>query len=288
MTNPRKNVNWEARSSHTNGLLLKEFVGLTDASLGDIHLSNGGHFENVGVYELIRRRCRFIIASDAGTDAGNASDNMANMLRLIRTDCGVSVDTRGHQTDSLAGNILREFIREWEGRPGMQVLMKALGLTGHEGEFAHDLLERTKELDASSRALWAITFKHSGRDCICGYSALLKYPNANKVELLVYVRGAYRQVGAGTAGLRAAQDYFISQHLQLSHQLEAHYPSSGMNAGERLARAQWIQFFGAHGFRRELPSIETSGLEHGDAQLTRAIMPEAQITMRWQPEASNV
>ena len=33
-----------------------------------VHLSDGGHFENLALYELIRRHCRYIIVSDAGED----------------------------------------------------------------------------------------------------------------------------------------------------------------------------------------------------------------------------
>ena len=57
-----------------------------------VHLSDGGHFENLGVYELVRRRCRYIVCCDAGTDAQASDDNLANMIRLCRTDFGVRID----------------------------------------------------------------------------------------------------------------------------------------------------------------------------------------------------
>ncbi|HEV8062999.1 MAG TPA: hypothetical protein VGP68_24170 [Gemmataceae bacterium] len=71
---------------------MREFLGLTNENSPYVHLSDGGHFENLGVYELIRRRCRFIIVSDAGVDRLASSDNMAAMLQLIRTDLGVRID----------------------------------------------------------------------------------------------------------------------------------------------------------------------------------------------------
>src|SRR5262249_35039541 len=76
-------------------LLLKELFGRTDARGKYVHLSDGGHFENLGVYELIRRRCRYIICCDAGTDRDDASENLANMMRLCRTDFGIrfEIDT---------------------------------------------------------------------------------------------------------------------------------------------------------------------------------------------------
>jgi hypothetical protein len=33
-----------------------------------VYLTDGGHIENLGVYELLRRRCKVIIAVDAEAD----------------------------------------------------------------------------------------------------------------------------------------------------------------------------------------------------------------------------
>src|SRR5439155_24732815 len=48
--------------------LVEETFGLTTDNKKYIHLSDGGHFENLGLYEMVRRRCRFILISDAGRD----------------------------------------------------------------------------------------------------------------------------------------------------------------------------------------------------------------------------
>ena len=50
--------------------LFDEFFGRTNAYSKYVYLSDGGHFDNLGIYELIRRRCRFVIASDAGDWVG--------------------------------------------------------------------------------------------------------------------------------------------------------------------------------------------------------------------------
>ena len=47
-----------------NNVLLKELTANTSTSEDFVLLSDGGHFENMGLYELIRRPCRFIILSD--------------------------------------------------------------------------------------------------------------------------------------------------------------------------------------------------------------------------------
>jgi hypothetical protein len=60
--------------------------------MSDVHLSDGGHFENLALYELIRRRCRYIIVSDCGADPDVAFDDLANALRRIREDFGVEIE----------------------------------------------------------------------------------------------------------------------------------------------------------------------------------------------------
>jgi hypothetical protein len=57
----------------------------------DVHLSDGGHFENLALYELIRRQCRYVIVSDCGADPTVAFDDLGNALRRIREDFGVEV-----------------------------------------------------------------------------------------------------------------------------------------------------------------------------------------------------
>ena len=57
----------------------------------DVHLSDGGHFENLALYELVRRHCRYILLSDCGEDHAVAFDDLGNALRRIREDFGVDI-----------------------------------------------------------------------------------------------------------------------------------------------------------------------------------------------------
>ncbi len=57
-----------------------------------LQLSDGGHFDNMGLYELVRRRCRRIILCDAEADPDFRFTGLANALEKIRTDFGVLVD----------------------------------------------------------------------------------------------------------------------------------------------------------------------------------------------------
>jgi hypothetical protein len=55
------------------------------------YLSDGGHFENTGCYELIRRRVPFIICSDAGQDPQYDFVDLANLVRKARIDFGAEI-----------------------------------------------------------------------------------------------------------------------------------------------------------------------------------------------------
>ncbi|MET0517413.1 MAG: hypothetical protein ABW005_01140, partial [Burkholderiaceae bacterium] len=57
------------------------------------YLSDGGHFENTGIYELLRpqRQVELILASDNGADAGYGFADLANLIRLARIDLGVEI-----------------------------------------------------------------------------------------------------------------------------------------------------------------------------------------------------
>ncbi|HXU81748.1 MAG TPA: hypothetical protein VN914_10155 [Polyangia bacterium] len=56
-----------------------------------VHLSDGGHFENTGLYELVRRHCRYIVLSDCGQDETVVFDDVANAIRKVRQDFGVEI-----------------------------------------------------------------------------------------------------------------------------------------------------------------------------------------------------
>lgn len=72
--------------------LLAELFGLTDDEGSYVYLSDGGHFENLGVYELVKRRCKYIIACDAGADPNYALDDLGSAIRRCREDIGVEID----------------------------------------------------------------------------------------------------------------------------------------------------------------------------------------------------
>jgi hypothetical protein len=71
--------------------LAQEAFGLTTDDKPYVYLSDGGHFENLGLYEMVRRRCRFIVAVDAGCDPGFTFADLGNAVRKIYIDLGIRI-----------------------------------------------------------------------------------------------------------------------------------------------------------------------------------------------------
>lgn len=59
-----------------------------NAKAGYLELSDGGHFENTGLYELARRKLDVIIVLDAGADPKFAMSDLGNAIERIRVDFG--------------------------------------------------------------------------------------------------------------------------------------------------------------------------------------------------------
>ena len=70
---------------------LEEAFGLTNDENNWIYLSDGGHFENLGLYEMVARRCHSIVVSDASADPKFHFDDLANAIRKIRIDLGIPI-----------------------------------------------------------------------------------------------------------------------------------------------------------------------------------------------------
>ncbi len=72
--------------------LVTEMLGLTRQTDRWVHLSDGGHFENLALYELVRRHCRYVIVSDSGADPEVRFDDLSNAIRRVREDFGVEIE----------------------------------------------------------------------------------------------------------------------------------------------------------------------------------------------------
>src|SRR5262249_40670282 len=72
--------------------LLAEAFGLTNKKRRYVYLSDGGHFDNLGLYEMVLRRCRLIVVSDASADGDYEFSDLGMAIRKVRIDLGIEID----------------------------------------------------------------------------------------------------------------------------------------------------------------------------------------------------
>jgi hypothetical protein len=90
--NPQSERTWR-RSEPPVGVepIAREMLGLTTDHNPYVYLSDGGHYENLGLWEMVARRCRFIVISDAGCDPDYGFGDLSNAVRRIRLDLGIPI-----------------------------------------------------------------------------------------------------------------------------------------------------------------------------------------------------
>jgi len=129
--NPRHKSSWRHRGPSASWrLFLEEALGQTDDREPWVYLSDGGHFENLGIYEMVRRRCRTIVVSDAGADPNCTLEDLGNAVRKVAIDLGVKIEfERIHvrkRSDAAAAGVYCAVgsIFYPEGKPGIIVYFK--------------------------------------------------------------------------------------------------------------------------------------------------------------------
>ncbi len=75
--------------------LLREMlgVGLTERAKW-LNLSDGGHIENLAIYELLRRRCKFIVCVDGEADPTFTFQGLMTLVRHAQIDFGVRIEPK--------------------------------------------------------------------------------------------------------------------------------------------------------------------------------------------------
>ncbi|HZR21977.1 MAG TPA: patatin-like phospholipase family protein [Vicinamibacterales bacterium] len=73
------------------GPIVREMLGLTTAENPYVYLSDGGHFDNLGLWEMIQRRCAYIVVVDGGCDPDYSFGDLANAVRQARIDHNVEI-----------------------------------------------------------------------------------------------------------------------------------------------------------------------------------------------------
>jgi hypothetical protein len=78
----------------TVGPIVAEALSMANDRRKYVYLSDGGHFENLGLYEMVLRRSHLIVVSDASTDPEYKFESLGMALRKIRIDLGIPIEFR--------------------------------------------------------------------------------------------------------------------------------------------------------------------------------------------------
>jgi hypothetical protein len=120
--------------------LIREMTGIgMSEKQAWINLSDGGHLENMAMYELLRRRCKFIICVDGESDPDCTFQGLMTLVRHAQIDFGVRIDSRLNDLRPDAktryGQTHAVFTRVHypDGAIGLLLYIK-LSVTGNESE----------------------------------------------------------------------------------------------------------------------------------------------------------
>lgn len=96
LANPRKPHYWPNTARKPTPLfaikyLLSELFGLANDKSSYVCLCDGGRFEDMGLYELVRRRCRLIVICDGEQENGDLQ-GIGGAIAKCRTDFGTEID----------------------------------------------------------------------------------------------------------------------------------------------------------------------------------------------------
>jgi hypothetical protein len=72
--------------------MAREFLSQTNDLSSYCYLTDGGHFDNTGVYSLVQRACRWIVMVDCGADPDGKFEDVGMLIRRCRIDFGAEID----------------------------------------------------------------------------------------------------------------------------------------------------------------------------------------------------
>jgi hypothetical protein len=117
--------------------LFREMLGIRlDARRRHIHLSDGGGFENLGLYELVRRRVKTIVVCDAGADPDLTLSDLGRAIERIRADFGAEISLAADQVWAQRSDLmqqtpwLRGTVRYADGSEGRILYIKPMLCAG--------------------------------------------------------------------------------------------------------------------------------------------------------------
>ena len=117
--------------------MFAELFGLASDKSRFLMISDGGHFENLAVYELVKRRCRVIIVGDGECDPGLAFEGLGTLIRVCEVDfrTKITIDVGSLRVGSSSiwstSRCAAGRIEYPDGTAGVLIYLKA-SMTGHE------------------------------------------------------------------------------------------------------------------------------------------------------------
>jgi hypothetical protein len=118
----------------------RELSGRIDEHAQFLNLSDGGHIENLGIYELLKRKCKFIIAIDGEADPTLSFGGLIRLVQLAHVDLGVRIAPdlsdlrRNADGHGMAHFSMARIDYPGENQHGFLLYIKS-SLTGNESEF---------------------------------------------------------------------------------------------------------------------------------------------------------
>jgi hypothetical protein len=137
--------------------LIREALGKLHARGAFVNLSDGGHIENLAVYELLRRRCKVIVCADAEQDPQMSCASLAKLIRYARIDLGIeiNIDLNPLHLDDTTRMTHRHWtlgtIHYGSGEIGHLLYVKS-SVTGDEAPYVMDYRKRNPDFPQESTA----------------------------------------------------------------------------------------------------------------------------------------
>jgi hypothetical protein len=106
--------------------LINELLGGVNDDSNYVYVTDGGHFDNMGLYELVRRRCYRIVICDAEEDGTYSYEGIGNAIRKCRIDFGAEIDldlaelSPNTESQLSPAHVVHGFIRYPETPEGMK------------------------------------------------------------------------------------------------------------------------------------------------------------------------
>jgi hypothetical protein len=204
--------------------LLGEMLNLITEDSPFVYLTDGGHIENLGIYQMLKRGCRLIIAIDAEADPELSCSSLLKLERYARIDLGVriilpweEIARRGREIDKAIdpatpedasrqhgphcaiGRILYE-----DGTRGVLLYFKS-SLSGDEKDYVLDYKKRNMDFPHETTSDQFFTeeqfevYRSLGYHVVEGY-----FSNTDEFAWKIERRKGWRSAGAAKAEVRAA------------------------------------------------------------------------------------